>query len=151
MSTDAHIYINTTDWTVTTTSIFSENYSPIQSAHDSGYYRVLIEQVQSIYTVHTGDNMTRILREQELPKEIRVKLTMIKAYETDKREEWSERDYTMTSTKIYVWSPMDMYSNSTFPIEFNDIGWRCRTDGPREFYCVITSAETLDSLRGEPL
>ena len=135
-----------------TANMMVENYSPIMSEHDNNYYRVLVEQKNNLYTVHTGDNMTRILEDFSLPKEIRVKLTMIKAYE--QREKFSASiDQLSASTsmgEMFVWSPMDLYSN-TFPPEFSDIGWRCRIGSSREFYCVVTSAETLDSLRGEPL
>lgn len=136
--------------TITVTNVV-ENFSPILSEHDTGYYRVLMEQVGNVYTVHTGDNMTRILEEFALPKEMRVKLAMIKAYENNSRKEEQEATPGTHTFTFSVWSPMDLYS-STFPSEFNDIGWRCKSDlvSDREFYCVVTTAETLDSLRGEP-
>ena len=127
-----------------TISMVLGNYGPVQSEHDSNYYRVMVEQVDTTYTIHTGDNMMRILKEFELPKEIRTKLTMIKAYES------REENKTVEVDGMFIWSTMELYLNQDFPPEFNDIGWRCRS-GPREFYCVITTAETLDSLRGEPL
>ena len=133
---------------VTVSMTMAETFSPVMSEHNNEYYRVIMEQVDTTYTIHTGDNMTRILGEHELPKEIRVKLAMIKAYEPCRSEVIDQMSASTSTWEMYTWSPMDMYLN-TFPSEFSDIGWRCRSD--REFYCVMTTAETLDSLRGEPL
>lgn len=122
--------------------VFIPNYGPVISEYDNSYYRVLIEQNNTDYTIHTGDNMMRILAESQLPKELRVKLAMVKAYET------RHKDAVPEPPNAYA-SAISMYLNETFPSEFNDIGWRCNCEG--QFYCVITTAETLDSLRGESI
>lgn len=123
------------------------SFSPVLSEHANSQYRVLVQQEGNLYTIHTGDNMTRILNEGDLPDELSSKLAMIKAYQA---EEAPGPTLTVASTatwESFTWSPLDMYNNDSYPSEFNDIGWRCK--GKDNFYCVITSRETLDSLRGE--
>lgn len=130
---------------------FNRMFSPIPSEHNSGYYRVVMEQIGNVYTIHTGDNMTRILEESFLPKEIRVKLTMIKAYENHRLEEQAADKVSSNTFNFQIWSHLDAYVNNTFPTEFNDIGWRVHVNNNdlNEVYCVVTTAETLDLLRGK--
>lgn len=135
------------DLTVTTTATITVdmqmgNYSPIISEHDSRMYRVLVTQRGNLYTLFTGDGMTRLLEDTALPDEVRSKLAMVKAFSNKKR--------LRPATDFDIWSPMDMYAN-TFPPEFDDIGWHCRSMSleDRELYCVVISTETLELLRGE--
>lgn len=128
------------------TTITMESYAPIVSQHDSDLYRVLMDERNDKYTIHTGDNMFRILASGDLPDEIKSKLSMIKAYEpkVDIGMEWNQVSTTTITTSPF--NPISLYS-STFPPEFDDVGWKCVTGQ----YCVILTHETLASLRGETL
>ena len=129
------------------TTITMESFAPIISQHDSDLYRVLMDERNDKYTIHTGDNMFRILASNDLPDEIKSKLSMIKAYEPKadvSMDIWTQVATSAISQSIY--SPISLYS-STFPPEFDDVGWKCVTGQ----YCVILTHETLASLRGETL
>lgn len=89
------------------------------------------------YLIWPSDNMTRHLTSKELPREVKVKLGMVKSYaSTNAPEHHPPMELAVMPTVIY---------KSNYPEFYREIGWHpCR-----QLYCLSLSNETLIELKGK--
>jgi hypothetical protein len=110
------------------------NLSPIQHRDSDAHYRVPVHIVNGKHTIFVGDNHRRHFDQNTLPAVLKHKLSMING---SPHAEVLDRGQV---TNIDVYSAPD---NN----EFYFIGWRVT----EEMYCLVLTADELDSLRGEKI
>lgn len=117
---------------------------PIANSGFTGYRVILHEhqnaESRSEYEVWTGTGVVRFLYPEQMPDEMSSKLAIVKAYSGEGG--WEEMAFTQSTFQIYIGAYIP-----TCPDEYKDIGWRVNKD----YYCVVVSSETLNSLRGETI
>lgn len=79
--------------------------------------------------------MVRYYQIHSLPAPVKVKLAMVLAYDSAKI---IRSDVTLILTKNALYE-------STYPEEFNDIGWRASNT----FFCIVLEDEILREIRGD--
>lgn len=108
--------------------------SPVLHLHNLNLHRVPVRKTGRMYTLYVGDNISRLLEEDNLPDEAKIKMTMVLASsKVDRRDH--EVPYSLA---VYV------------PPEGGDlleVGWQVSDT----LYCLCLSEETLDVLIGKSL
>lgn len=106
--------------------------SPVIHPTNSGLHRVPIRRNGRAYILYVGDNSTRLLEEDNLPDEVKIKMTMVLA-----TSQVSRRDHEVHySLAVYV--PPDSG-------ELLEVGWQVSDT----LYCLCLSGDTLDRLTGK--
>ena len=106
--------------------------SPVIHPINPNLHRVPVRKTGRSYILYVGDNTTRLLEEDNLPDEVKIKMTMILATsQVDRRDH--EVHYSLA---VYV--PPDSG-------ELNEVGWQASDT----LYCLCLSGETLDRLIGK--
>jgi hypothetical protein len=106
--------------------------TPIQHATLNDHHRVPVAHILGKYEVYVGDNYIRLFDEDDLPEEIKLRLTMIRAGTIE------EPDFDMklaTIQQIYEGDP----NGSLF-----EIGWQVA----KNLYVVVLPTKYLTYLKG---
>jgi len=107
--------------------------SPLLLKDDSFLYRTPTMYAEEQCTLYVGDNMVRHFTNKTMPREVKVKLGMVRGY---------EGPVTLHQEHRVVAVPLVVYDN-TYPKEFEEIGWRV-TD---TLYCLSLTYALLIKLR----
>lgn len=114
------------------------NMTPVAIDNLPDMYRTpVLEQDHSgvTYTVWPADNFRRVLTSNDMPKEMKLKLGMVKAYEGETKKLLQNWHLSVMPTLVY---------ETTYPDFYNDIGWRVTECT----YCLVLGNQTLMELRG---
>jgi hypothetical protein len=95
------------------------------------------KQTETTYVVWPTDNLRREFASSSMPKEVKLKLGMVKAYDGNMSRPVL-RDWQLSAVPAYI------YTYTTYPDNFNDIGWKVSDS----VYCLVLSNETLTELKG---
>jgi hypothetical protein len=115
------------------------NMTPVVVDDLPGMYRTpVLEQSYSdvTYTVWPADKFSRVLTSNDMPKEMKLKLGMVKAYDgAMKKPSLQNWHLSVMPTLVY---------ETTYPDFYNDIGWRVTESA----YCLVLGNQTLMELKG---
>lgn len=98
-------------------------------------FRVLVQRTKEYYIIYMGDNATRTLTEAELPAALKSTFAMIRACK--------DHDLVMVHDP-FIETAAFPFNNTTYPPEFNDIGWRLT----QSWYVVVMDRKLFNYLRG---
>jgi len=117
------------------------NMTPVLEEKYSLYRTPVLEnkQFDVSYVVWPTDNFRREFTSSSMPKEMKLKLGMVKAYDGAVNRPVL-RDWQLSAVPTYI------YTYTTYPDNFGDIGWKVSDS----VYCLILSNETLTELKGKP-
>jgi hypothetical protein len=107
--------------------------SPALLKDGSSLYRTPTMYAEDQCALYVGDNMVRYFTNKTMPREVKVKLGMVRGY---------EGPVTLYEKLQVSMSPLVVYEN-TYPKEFEEIGWRI-TD---TLYCLSLTYALLVKLR----
>lgn len=108
------------------------NLSPISHESNPFLYRVPLKREGDEYTLFVADNFVRNFTSENLPDEVKTKLTMIVA-----ASKTNSRDWEVYNSDVYV---------PKYPVNgFGEIGWQVSDS----LFCICLSIKTLKELKGE--
>lgn len=118
---------------MTFSTVIRAVYTPIKCA-DKSLWRVVMMRHADHWEIFVHDTLIRYMTDEELPEEVRMKLSMITAYKSD---------HLMQSIPL---SSMEIYKNN-FPTEYSDIGWKYN----KQVYVVVITLGCLRHLQGDKI
>lgn len=108
----------------------TDPYVPVVHSYWNAHWRVPVWNEGSTYRVCLGVNIYRHYVDETLPKEIKIALAMINAFEPK-------------DTPVYEMNPTDAYINKQDP-KLDTIGWRVN----KHLYILILSRELIGDMYG---
>jgi hypothetical protein len=104
--------------------------SPIVSQYKMDMYRVPLHRLDNTYTIYVGDRFTRIYNEDTLPDEVKTKMAMILASDTQAITD----DRSLTNLSLYQTPDNE---------PMREIGWRAS----ETYFVVVLTSKTLQEMR----